>query len=223
MLEKACRTEGLVLKAFDFQDYDKILTVFSQDLGLIKLVVKKANSKPFSVTPLTRAEFVITKGNSDLYKCHEISLVNGHLALRNSLQNLEAACDILQALMDTQPAQTAAPDLYALSVSYLRKMSDVGDPYMLAASFRLKILRHDGLLGLGSVCATCSSSLQTYYVSEGQCYCAAHSSPKAIIFDEEEFTITSILAYCQHFTQLQDIIFTTELREKIRTVFLELL
>lgn len=219
------RTEGIILKAFDFQDYDKILTVFSKDMGMIKLVVKKANSKQMTghmTMPLTRAEFVFAKGKSELFKCQEISLLNAHLGLRDKWDNLEAACDILQTVLDSQPAQTPSPDLYALSASYLNKIATFSDPYLLASSFRLKVLRHEGYLGINSVCAVCSIPLQTYYVSAGQCYCAEHASPHGVILNDEEFTIVSILAYCQTFTQLNEIVFPSDLREKIKALFMEL-
>lgn len=226
MSQNAYRTEGIILKAFNFQDFDKILTVFSPEMGLIKLVVKKANSKKMTghmTMPLTRAEFVFTKGNSELLKCQEISLVNAHLPLRDDLDSLEAACEILQVILDSQAANTPSPDLYALSAYYLNKIGTASNPHLLTSSFRLKVLRHDGLLGLGDVCAGCMAPLKTSFVSAGQCYCVAHAPHHAIKLDEEELTIATILAYCQTLSQIQDIELTPELREKIKKLFLELI
>ena len=58
------KTKGVVLKAVDFKDSDKIVTIFSADFGLIKARVrgvKKAKEKlAFAVQPFAFVEFVLT-------------------------------------------------------------------------------------------------------------------------------------------------------------------
>ena len=59
------KTKGIVIKATDFKDSDKIVTIFSADYGLIKARVrgvKKAKAKlAFAVQPFALIEFLLTE------------------------------------------------------------------------------------------------------------------------------------------------------------------
>lgn len=144
------RTEGVILQTINFQDYDQIISLFTENEGIIKLVVKGArHSKRHqgaNIAPLAHAEVVYAKGRSELYQCREITILHPHLNLRNNLPVLTAACDMLQALLSSQQVHEPAPALYALLNYYLDKISAINDPHIFSASFRLKILRHEGLL-----------------------------------------------------------------------------
>lgn len=224
MSSQCDQIEGIILKAMNFQDHDKILTVFSETLGVIKLIVKKGNTKQFPAhltSPFTQAEFICTRGNSDLLKCQEISLIKVYPSFREDFCQLEAACNILKAVLDSQPAHTSAPQLYALCKSYLNKIARMENPHLLAESFRLKLLRHDGLLNLNPVCSICSAPLQIQYVNAGESYCKIHAPDRPLIFDEDESAAIVIMAYCQTFAQLEPIDLTPNLRVKIQQLFSE--
>ncbi len=224
MPSQTYRLEGIVLKSLNFQDNDKILTVFSRDLGLVKLIVKKGNTKhcPAHLTsPLSQGEFIYSKGNSDLLKCQEISPINNYFNLRENLEELEASCDMLQSLLDSQPPHTPSSHLYDLCCSYFSKMPAMEYPQLLADSFRLKILRHDGLLNLNPVCSICTVALEAHYVSSGESFCRLHAPRSALLFDQNESAAIVILAYCHTFAQLKPLIFTPELRLKIKQLFVE--
>lgn len=214
-------TEGIVLKGMPFQDYDRILTLFSQDTGIIKLIIKGANkpqSGAFPITLLTHAEFVYTSGKSELFKCNEACVINHHLALRESLPRLEAACDMAQAILASQMPQTPAPALFELFTHYLNNMQRVQHPQLLAGSFRLKILRHEGLFKISQSCALCQCPLQTFHLAEGDTFCSQHAPPHQIPFDEEEMIVLAQLAYCRTFSELAEITLTDTLRGKINAL-----
>lgn len=177
------RSEGVILKAAPFRDYDQILTVFTLDCGVAQFLVKGA-SRPkrysnVSPTPLMHAEFVYTQGRSDLWQCQEMPLINAHLKLRQSLPALEAACDMAHAILLSQMPHIAAPNLFHLFNSYLTKIPDVQDPFLLSASFQLKILRHDGLLNIDCV-----------------------ESQHGQRFTEEESMWITILAFCRSYSEI---------------------
>lgn len=146
------RTEGIILQALKFQDFDQIVTLFTPNDGILKFMVKGAlnpkQGKAALTMPLSRAEFIYSQGKSELYSCREISMLNSHLAVRDNILTLEASFDILTAIRYTQLPHKPAPDLYKLLLIYLEKMTLVADPKVLSASFRLKTLRHEGLLNL---------------------------------------------------------------------------
>jgi DNA repair protein RecO len=146
------RTEGVIVSAFAFKDYDRIITLFTPEAGLIKLVVKGAFSakqgKGNSTAPLTHVETIYTEGRGELCSCREINVLNHFLGLRQQLLTLQAACNILQAIAATQQPGKSSPGLYQLLIAYLYQLQTATDPRAITASFQLKTLRHEGILNL---------------------------------------------------------------------------
>lgn len=192
------RTEGVILQATKYQDFDQIVTLFTPEEGLLRFMVKGALNpklgKAALTAPLSRAEFIYARGRSELYSCREISMLNSHLNLRESELMLEAAFDLLQAIRATQMPQKGAPELYRLLLIYLEKLPLIPDPKVVSTSFRLKTLRHEGLLNLDE-----------------------------ISFSEEERELLTILANARSFASLSELRVTPGLCQKVRQLFLELL
>ena len=136
------RTEGIILQATKFQDFDQIITVFTPGDGILKFMVKGAlnpkQGKAALTTPLSRVELIYLQGKSELYSCREISMLNNHLSLRENVVLMEAAFDLLQAIRSTQLPHKPAPELYKLLLIYLEKLPLIPDPKILSTSFRLK-------------------------------------------------------------------------------------
>lgn len=144
------RAEGIVIRTLPFKDYDGILSLFTQDEGLIKLVVKGAfnskNGKGSLTTPLSLVETIYTKGRSELYSCREIAMLNPHHNLRQNLATLEAACEMVHVIEATQLPGKVVPELYQLFLTYLKRLPEACDPACISTSFYLKTLNHEGLL-----------------------------------------------------------------------------
>jgi DNA repair protein RecO len=140
------RTEGVVLKAVLHKDQERIITIFTHDHGLMSLIVKRIQGRMMLTTPLCRAEFIYTKGRSDLYRLQDGSVIDSFLELRNHLHHLQAAGELAQAILHSQLPGKSSPKLYALLCAYLKNISLFPDPLPLTLSFRLKLLSHDGLL-----------------------------------------------------------------------------
>jgi DNA repair protein RecO (recombination protein O) len=148
------KTEGVVLKRIPFQEHDLILTLFSQDQGIIKCIAKGANRPKCRyaalLDPLTRLEFLYREGRGELWKCSEMTALNHRLALRQNFAQLTAACDMGKALLTSQLLYAPAAELYALFNAYLEHLPLFQEPDVLALSFRLKLLRHEGIWEQGT-------------------------------------------------------------------------
>lgn len=204
------KTEGVILHALNFRDYDQILTIFTYTEGLVKGIVKGAlrsqrNHNSSATSPLTRIEFLYVKGNSDLLKCSEISPLSQYLQLRNELTRLEAACDIAQAIISSQMPHHPSPDLYRLLVWSLDKISLIADPLLLAISFRLKLLRHDGVL----------------HISDEVLY-PEHSKGTGLSFTQAEMKLLETLTYLKNLNEIAAQQSTLEFRKKVNSLFQEL-
>jgi DNA repair protein RecO len=142
------RTEGVVTQVINFQEQDRIATVFTQDHGFVKFIIKEQQqAKRGTLSPLTRVELVYVKGKSDLLKAREFSTLNHFLNLRNSLATLEAAGEILKALQKSQLPNTSSPQLYQLLLFYFESLPHALSVKTFIASFYLKILRLEGQFG----------------------------------------------------------------------------
>jgi DNA repair protein RecO (recombination protein O) len=183
-------TEGIVLKSLPFRDYDRILTIFTPQHGLIKIIANKGtfSRQKSGVSPLAFGHFVCSIGKSELWKCQEIGIINAHLELRQNLASLEAALEMLQALCLSQLEGNPAPELYLLFKIYLAKVKTSTLPRNLTASFKLKLLQFEGVLTL-----------------EG--------------FEPEELVTLQTLAFCQHLNEIEEIIITDPIYNKIGILF----
>lgn len=143
------QSEGIILHEIPYGNNDQILTIFTSDQGLLKLFCKKGRHKKdknMRPSPLTKVDVVYREKQSDLYACEEISIIESFLPLRKELSYLQAGCDLIRAVYASQMAGRPAPLLYQLLNYYLEKISLIPDPKVLVASFKLKVLRHEGLL-----------------------------------------------------------------------------
>ncbi len=213
------QTHGIILSTLNYRDYDLILTVFSSDRGLIKFFYKGGNSKKrkkgSTTDPLTCAEFIYSKGKGDLYPCHEISMINAHLEIRQELKFLEAGCKMIKAIAHTQFPEKPSPALYQMLLRYLGHIPKMNHPEILELSFLLKIMRHDGIFGVTPACAACKTPLKNHHICEKESFCPNHAPAGSVIFNEEESNLLLILAYCRTLSELPDIPLESHFQENI--------
>ena len=141
--------DAIVLKATPYEEDGKILKIFTGDVGVISVIVKKLRKKETFwqtlTSPLARGEFHLTRRQSDLYTLNEASLIDAHFEIRNDLTKLDAACSILRTILSSQYPEKPSPELYLLAITYLKKLKTFKDPLLLALSFQMKLLNYEGL------------------------------------------------------------------------------
>jgi DNA repair protein RecO len=211
------KSQGILLLAIPYLGKGRILKVFTEDAGLITLVSKKPSLAVFS--PFCIAEWIYQKKQSEIFTLLEGSLIDGLLSLRQSYATLTAAGSMAQDLLRTQLPAKSAPGLYHLLSSYFKKTFSFECPAILAASFRMKLLLHEGLLALQTNCIHCD--LPATSLMQGESVCPAHSSPSAIGFSISEWQILHCLTFAKQFSLLQQIDCPPSLNEKLTALFEE--
>jgi DNA repair protein RecO len=192
-------TEGIILHTIDFKDYDKILSLFTPDHGLVKAILYRARAKGKTpVEPLVLGDFLLSPARGELLPCREMSVQNRYLSLRDHYHQLEAGCDLVQAILQSQMVEKPAPDLYKLLKYYLERLGLAKDPRALAASFRLKILNHEGLLNL----------------DEEQ-----HEGQLNRHFFPDELTLIAQLTNTRSFAELAERVVSPSLHQKVKDFF----
>jgi DNA repair protein RecO len=198
------KSPGVLLQAIPYLGRQKILKVFTPEEGLVSLIAKSANPSWTAFTsPFCIAEWVYKKGQREIYPLKDGSVLESLLELRQTYDSLNAAGSIAQDVLKTQLPGKRAPALYELLCVYLKKLGSFPNPASLAASFRLKLLLHEGLLSLEDKCSLCAAS--ALHLHEGQSYCLSHAPFPGISFSPEEWESISLLAYGRKFSFFEQI------------------
>lgn len=217
------KTKAIVLKNAPFRDRQCILTLLSEDRGLIRMIVKGLSSKrtdlSASTTPLTEVEFTYSEGRSELLKCRSASIINAHLPLRNSYSILMAATRLAAAILLSQKPGKESEVPYILFSSFLKNLPRYpGFSDALTCSFLLKLLKHEGVFHLSTPCEACSL-LEARAIYGAQAYCKAHAPSDATIFSDEEWTHIKTLTHASSFSALGQIEISQHFKKKIDVLF----
>lgn len=141
--------EGIVLKSIDFRDHQKIITLYTPQLGIISAIVKNLSQKKLQehslCSPLVRAQYILKKGRSECYGLIEGSVIDLHLELRRSLAVLTISLNMIKTISQTQLPGKPSQELYQLLKVYLKELKK--NPYanQLLMSFYLKLLKYEGV------------------------------------------------------------------------------
>jgi DNA repair protein RecO (recombination protein O) len=217
------KNEGIILHAIKYGEYDQILSVFTREEGLIKMIFKGAYTKKraqgASTAPFTQAEFVYEKRQSALFVCHETALVNAHLSLRKSLACIDAAYSLAKILLTAQAEQKPSPLLYDLFVSYLIRIPISLSPAALVASFQMKFLRHEGLFGFTPHCSLCKVDLKDHFIARGESFCEVDHPEEALKLTPFEAESLFILAFSKSYDLIEQSTLGIDLKAKIDWIF----
>ena len=92
------KTKAIILKSDDFAETDRILTVFSNEFGKIKIMakgVKKLGSKlRYSIEPISFVQLILVEGKNFLI-LKDAVLINEFLPIKNSLEKLKIVYKII--------------------------------------------------------------------------------------------------------------------------------
>lgn len=223
MTTKEEKAQGVVLRAFDYKDRQRIITLFTQEAGVISLIIKGISKKSYRTlalsTPLSEVEVLFTKGRSELFRFVDGTLLNEHLFLRQQYAFLQTAGVLAQAILQSQLPGKPSPALYQLFLAFLKQVPNFKNPLALLCSFRLKLLKHEGLIALSAQCAHCSAN-PAYFLLHGETVCAAHETPDALRFTPEEWEVLSLLENAPQFSTLHSISLPPRLPDLVNTCFL---
>jgi DNA repair protein RecO (recombination protein O) len=191
------KTEGIVLHSLDFRDRQRIIKIFTPHFGLITLIVKGISKKNYHLvsltTPLTRGEFLFTKGRGEIYLFMEGTCLDMHLPLRADLNSLNVAGKLVQIILSSQLPGKSTPQLYLLLAIYLARLAQFPEKEALLYSFYLKTLRHEGL------------------------------SPPSSFFTPIEWEAIQSLSFASSFDEIKKILLQEGLKTKIERIFEELI
>lgn len=224
MVRTYLSTEAVVLRTTPYRDSDQIVTLFTANAGLIKILCygsRNQKSKWRSLCdPLKRLEVVYREKAGEIFECRDLSLIDSYDSIKKHFRHIEAACDLLNALFISQMPGREAPDLFTLLTFFLKKIPEIENPWILAITFRLKLLKYEGLLTCPFFCQECREPLlQNGYFSEGRWLCAKDRHSISLHFSGQELQLLYRLVSSQKYGNLVDVPLTIDLKAKIDRFF----
>jgi DNA repair protein RecO (recombination protein O) len=157
------QTRGIILKQTKLGEYDKIVTIFTQEFGKLKAVAKGA-CRPKSklggnVEPLTYSLMLLARGrNLDIIT--QSQTINGFLALKSDLWRMACGFYILELIDSFTVEGGENRPLFDLLLDVLKQLSDPGGNEALLRYFELHLLHHLGYRPQLRRCVVCDSPLK---------------------------------------------------------------
>ncbi len=142
------KTDAIVLRAVDYQENDKILTLFSPSLGRITAGakgVKKAKAKlAFAAQPFCFAEYILAE-KGGRYTVTNAYLHESFFALRYDITRFYAACAMSEICLKLLYEEEVYEGLFIALIEGLKSLSLAEeDPAEGVISFALVALRECG-------------------------------------------------------------------------------
>ena len=118
--------KGLVIRTTDIKESDRLITIFTEELGVVSAMAKSARSlksrKMSTTMQFCYGSFVLLK-RDEYYWIKECSLIESFFGIRNSIEGLALASYIAEVLNDVTVAE-AERDLLRLSLNSLYAISE---------------------------------------------------------------------------------------------------
>ncbi|HTK31108.1 MAG TPA: DNA repair protein RecO [Candidatus Saccharimonadaceae bacterium] len=156
------RSEGVVLKAQALGDTSRIVTVYTRDLGLLKMVAKGARKLPsrfgYSLEPFSRSRFVFYhKPDRDLHllsSTDTLSPLGTRIVDLTRLAHAQAALELVDRLVWGEEPH---PELYDLLVATLEATVTAPEPALpaITIAFELQVASLLGYRPRLDACASC--------------------------------------------------------------------
>ncbi len=195
------KTEGIVLKSFDFRETSRIATFLTKDYGKVKGVLKgiRKDSRKFgsslercSINTIVYYQY----RNSDIHLVSQCDMKEYFHGFRQDLKRMTAAsyaCELLDALVVSEDANL---EIYALMQNFLNNLQHTKDISKLVHIFQIKILQLCGFRPHLDSCVRCEKKIigqSRFSLPLGGLVCHVCKAPPDSLVSITTGTVASIL------------------------------
>ncbi len=190
------KVKAIVVKSVDQKDKDKLVTLFSLELGLINVIIKNCKSSAyklkFAYSAFSFAEFELLK-NGELFFLKNATLIDNLFNICENYDKYVVGNFILELLLKTNKPQQANQILFlnALKALNLLANADCNEKLVLV-KFMLGTLKVNGFRLNFSKCNTCLMA----YVNKiflnleiGEFECGSCRSNFSVFVEKEVFNL----------------------------------
>lgn len=153
------KVRGVVIKAVNLGEADKIITLFSKEHGKIQAIAKGARrtrSKLIAGTQLfCYGDFLLFKGRT-WYYVNQVDMINSFYKLRNDLERLSCSTYIIQLTSEVVQPEQPSQEIFNLIVEALKMfVESKGSSQLLLRAVELKIMDLAGFRPVLNRCVNC--------------------------------------------------------------------
>lgn len=142
------KTKGVIIKVQDYKENDKLLWMYTEELGKVTCIAKgakRSKSQLLSVTlPLCFGEYLLFKGKN-LYNLQEGKIINSFQGLLNNLEKLTYSsylCELIDICVENDEVNSAL--FKEFMICFYLLSTDALDYELLVRAFELRLLEATG-------------------------------------------------------------------------------
>jgi DNA repair protein RecO (recombination protein O) len=183
--------KGLVIRTVDIKESDRLITVFSEEMGIVSALARGARSlksrQMSSTMQFCYGSFVLAR-RGEYYYIKDSELIESFFGIRNSIEGLALATYIAEVLNEITVAE-AERDLLRLSLNSLYAIaSGKYELDKIKAAFEIRAASIIGFMPDVVSCAACGEKLGNFYfeIMAGtlKCYVCREKNEKARVEPE---------------------------------------
>jgi len=162
--EHSLRVEAVVLRHSDYGEADRILTLYTRQLGKTRAIVKGARKltsrKAGHLEPFTHVKLQLAAGR-DLYIVSQADTVDAYISLREDLM-LTGHVSYVIELLDrfTYEDNLENPTLFRLLTETLSRLASKSDIWLAIRYYEMRLLDELGFRPRLFDCANCGREIQ---------------------------------------------------------------
>lgn len=171
------RTTGIILHGFDFKEADQIITLFSKDLGKIKMIAKGVKKPKSSlrgiVQPFCCGDYYLAPSR-DMYILSQGKPIAFFGNIRTDLDKTLQAVYMMEVLNKGLAERDPHPELFQLTMAVLHYIDSQERSNLILRLFELNVLVLLGFEPMLDACAVCGSGerLNFFQSDAGGMVCA---------------------------------------------------
>ncbi len=161
---RSFRVDAVVLRHNDYGEADRMLTLYTRQLGKARAIAKGARKiasrKAGHIEPFTHVRLQLAKGK-DMLLITQADTVDAYLTLRDDLILTSQAAYVLE-LLDrfSYEDETENPSTFRLLTETLSRLASKADPWLALRYYEIRLLDHVGFRPQLFECANCGREIK---------------------------------------------------------------
>ncbi len=161
---RSFRVDAVVLRHTDYGEADRLLTLYTRQLGKARAIAKGARKiasrKAGHIEPFTHVRLQLAKGK-DMLLITQADTVDAYLPLREDLILTSQAAYVLE-LLDrfSYEDETENPSTFRLLTETLARLTSRADPWLVIRYYEIRLLDLVGFRPQLFECANCGREIQ---------------------------------------------------------------
>jgi DNA repair protein RecO (recombination protein O) len=160
---RSLRVDAVVLRHSDYGEADRLLTLYTRQLGKARVIAKGARKiasrKAGHIEPFTHVRLQLAKGR-DVLIVTQADTVDAHLALRDNLILTSHASYVIE-LLDrfTYVDDTENSSIFRLLIDTLSRLASNHDVWLVIRYYEMRLLDHLGFRPQLFECTNCGREI----------------------------------------------------------------